>query len=119
MFFTICTVFANKRSDIEISRDVPGLLARYRDHVYADDLWDRRVPDAQAAAHAKMGLDQERGGVVVVRPDGYVGIVVGLSEGSGTVDALNKYFSAFCTKKLGQTRLSTQMSGPVLTRAQL
>jgi hypothetical protein len=50
-----------------------------------------------------MGLDEERGGVVVVRPDGYVGIVVGLVEGSGTVDALNEYFSSFCTKKLGQT----------------
>lgn len=119
IFFTICTIFANKRSDVEISRDVPGLLARYRDHVYADDLWDRRVPDAQAAAHAKMGLDQERGGVVVVRPDGYVGIVVRLAEGSGTVDALNEYFSVFCTKKLGQIRSSAHVSGPVLTRAQL
>lgn len=102
MFYTLCTIFASKRSDVEISRDVPGTLARYRDHVYADDIWDRRVHDATAAAHAKMGLDQERGGVVVVRPDGYVGIVVSLVEGNGTVDALNEYFGAFCTKKLGR-----------------
>ena len=54
-----------------------------------------------AAAHAKMGLDQEKGGVVVVRPDGYVGVVVALEEGSATVDALNQYFGSFCTKKLG------------------
>lgn len=104
MFYTICTIFASKRSDIEISRDVPDTLARYRDHIYADDIWDRRVPDAKAAAHAKMGLDEERGGVVVVRPDGYVGIVVSLVEGNETVDALNQYFGAFCTKKLGETR---------------
>ncbi|KAI1343779.1 FAD binding domain-containing protein [Xylariaceae sp. FL0016] len=103
LFFTICTIFASPRSKIEISRDVPGLIARYRDHVYADDRWDRRVPDAQAAAHAKMGVDEQKGGVVVVRPDGYVGIVTGLVEGSGTVDALNEYFSAFCAKKLGET----------------
>lgn len=103
LFFTICTVFAAQRSQIEISRDVPDLLARYRDHVYADDRWDRRVPDAAAAAHAKMGLDQEKGGVVVVRPDGYVGIVTSLVEGSGTVTSLNEYFGAFCTKKLGET----------------
>ncbi|CZR52020.1 phenol 2-monooxygenase [Phialocephala subalpina] len=103
-FFTFCTVFASKRSDIEISRDVPEVLARYRDHVYADDIWDQRVPDAQAAAHAKMGLDQEKGGVIVVRPDGYVGIVTALVEGSGTVDALNEYFAAFCTKRLGEPR---------------
>lgn len=103
-FFTFCTVFASKRSDLEISRDVPDVLARYRDHVYADDIWDQRVPDAKAAAHVKMGLDQEKGGVIVVRPDGYVGIVVGLSEGSATVDALNEYFGTFCTKRLGEPR---------------
>ncbi|KAJ4414135.1 hypothetical protein N0V82_008102 [Gnomoniopsis sp. IMI 355080] len=103
LFFTICTVFAALRSSIEISRDVPELLGRYRSHVYADDRWDRRVPDAKASAHAKMGLDEERGGVVVVRPDGYVGIVVSLAEGSGTVDVLNQYFGSFCTKRLGAT----------------
>ncbi|KAI0483981.1 FAD binding domain-containing protein [Xylariaceae sp. FL0804] len=102
LLFTVCTVFAAHRSEIEISRDVPHLLARYRDHVYADDIWDRRVPDAEAGAHAKMGLDQEKGGVVVVRPDGYVGVVAGLAEGAGTVDALNEYFGAFCTKSLGE-----------------
>lgn len=104
LFYTFCTIFASKRSDVEISRDVPAPLARYRDHVYADDLWDRVVPDAKASAHAKMGLDEEKGGVVVVRPDGYVGIVVALAEGSGTADALNHYFGTFCTKKLGGDR---------------
>jgi hypothetical protein len=101
-FFTFCTIFAAKRPDVEISRDVPAPLARYRDHVYADDIWDRFVPEATASAHAKMGLDQESGGVVVVRPDGYVGVVAKLVEGSGTVDALNEYFSSFVTKKLGE-----------------
>jgi hypothetical protein len=48
-----------------------------------------------------MGLSEEEGGVVVVRPDGYVGCVVKLVEGSGTVDALNQYFSAFVAKKIG------------------
>lgn len=103
LFFSICTIVAGPRSSIEITRDIPELLARYRDHVYADDRWDRRVPDAKAAAHAKMGFDEERGGVVVVRPDGYVGIVVSLVEGNGTVDVLNRYFGSFTTKELGQT----------------
>jgi hypothetical protein len=103
-FFTFCTIFASKRSDIEILRDVPQPLARYRDHIYADDIWDHRVPDARAASHAKMGLDQDRGGVIVVRPDGYVGIVVSLVEGSATVDALNGYFGAFCSKRIGEQR---------------
>lgn len=101
MLYTLCTIFAVKRPDLEISRDVPETLARYRDHVYADDIWEKRVENAKASAHAKMGLDQERGGVVVVRPDGYVGVVVKLVEGSGTVDVLNEYFSAFTSKKVG------------------
>lgn len=100
-FFTICTIFAEKRSSIEISRDAPYVLGRYKEHIYADDRWDRVVPDATAPAHAKMGIDKERGAVVVVRPDAYVGIVAGLVEGNGTVAALNDYFSAFCTKSLG------------------
>jgi hypothetical protein len=103
-FFTLATIFAAQRTAIEIETLVPEILARYRDHVYADDIWDQRVPDAKAAAHAKMGLDEERGGVVVVRPDGYVGCVVRLVEGSGTIDALNGYFSAFVTKRLGGER---------------
>ena len=106
MFFTLCTIFAADRSSIDINRDAPGMLARYRDHIYADNRWDRRVPDAAAAAHAKMGLDQERGGVVVVRPDGYVSCVVSLVEGSSTVDALNEFFSSFCTKMLGASPAS-------------
>ena len=105
-FFTICVIFASSRASVPEIRDLPPLLARYPEHIYADDRWDRRVPDATAAAHAKMGLDQERGGIVVVRPDGYVGLVAQLVEGSGTVDALNEYFGAFATKKLGEFRAS-------------
>lgn len=103
-FFTLCTIFAAKRREIDIASDVPNPLARYRDHIYADDRWDRRAPDAMASAHAKMGLDEKTGGVVVVRPDGYVAVVVKLEPGSGTVGALNDYFSAFATKPLGSVQ---------------
>jgi len=100
-FYTICTIFNAKRPEIEIRDLLPPVLARYFDHVYADDVWDQRVPDAKAAAHAKMGFSEEQGGIVVVRPDGYVGCIVKLVEGSGTCDALNAYFSSFVTKKVG------------------
>ena len=103
-FFTIVTVFNAKRSQIETRELLPDLLARYTDHVYADDIWDARVPQASAAAHAKMGLSEDEGGVVVVRPDGYVGCTVKLVEGSGTVDALNEYFGSFVVKQLGSER---------------
>ncbi len=100
-FFTLTTIFNAHRPDIEITDLLPQPLVRYWDHVYADDVWDQRVPDAKAAAHAKMGLPEDEGGVVVVRPDGYVGCVVKLVHGSGTVDALNAYFGSFCTKSFG------------------
>jgi Phenol hydroxylase, C-terminal dimerisation domain/FAD binding domain len=99
-FYTFCTVFNAPRASIEISKVLPEPLARYRDHVYADDVWDKRVQEAKAAAHAKMGLDEEKGGVVVVRPDGYVCCVVKL-EGAATIDALNRYFNAFSVRKIG------------------
>ena len=98
-FATMATIFAYRRAEIELDEAVPPALARYRAHVYADDIEDIRVLGAPAAAHAKMGL--EKGGVVVVRPDGYVGCVVRLTEGSGTVDALNEYFQGFASKGLG------------------
>lgn len=101
-FFTLATIFNANRPDVEIREMLPELLVRYWDHVYADDIWDKRVPNAKAAAHAKMGLSEDEGGVVVVRPDGYVGCVVKLVHGSGTVDALNSYFSTFVTKSLGK-----------------
>nr|POE72185.1 phenol hydroxylase [Quercus suber] len=96
-FFTIATIYNARRPDIEIRLLLPEALSRYFDHVYADDIWDQRVPEAEAAAHAKMGLSETKGGVVVVRPDGYVGCAVKLVEGNGTVDALNAYFASFMT----------------------
>ncbi|KAI1815057.1 FAD binding domain-containing protein [Poronia punctata] len=106
LFFTLAIIFAAPRQEVDITQDLPGLLSRYRDLVYADDRWDRRVPNATAAAHAKMGLDEEKGGVVVVRPDGYVAMVTSLVEGSGTVEALNAYFGAFATysNRVGENR---------------
>lgn len=99
-YFTICTIFAAKRKDIEISEHVPGCLSKYRHHVYADD---RAQPDGtlgqDAPAHARAGFENlvtggGGGGVVVVRPDGYVGAVIRLVEGTGTAEALNGYFLA-------------------------
>jgi len=94
-FLTLATIVAAHRAVIDIDDLLPPVLARYRDHVYADDVSDARVPGAKAAAHVKVGLDEEKGGVVVVRPDGYVGCVVKLEKGSGTIDALNAYFGSF------------------------
>ena len=108
-FFSICIVFAAARAELEIATMLHPLLARYSNHIYADDISSPSQPDAKAAAHAKMGLEEEKGGVIVVRPDGHVACVVSLVEGSGTVNALNEYFGAFVTKPLGGRRLQAQL----------
>ena len=97
-FFSIALVIAAKRPEVEIS-DLPSLFRDYASKVYADDIWDAKVPDAKAASHAKTGFIGDEGGVVVVRPDGHVGCAVRLVEGSGTTEALEGYFSSFTTKE--------------------
>ncbi|KKA26084.1 hypothetical protein TD95_004013 [Thielaviopsis punctulata] len=89
-FFTLCTVLAAERAQVDILKHTPAVLARYRDHVYADD--GGRVPVAGervGSGHAKMGL--EDGAVVVVRPDGYVSVAVRL-VGEETAEVLDAYF---------------------------
>jgi hypothetical protein len=100
-FVTLCTVVAAKRADIDVDLAVPLLLARYRTHIYADDVPDPQVPGAEAPSHWKMGIDERDGAVVVVRPDGYVGCVVKLVEGPGTIEALEEYFGTFVARRLG------------------
>lgn len=100
-FFTILVTFAANKNNIYMSK-LPRLLQSYEYHIYADDQPDLRAPNAKAAAHEKLGFDPERGGVVVVRPDGHIACTVQLVEGSGTVDALNEYFAAFTSKPVGR-----------------
>ena len=102
-FFTICTILAAYRGDVELS-SLPEVLARYSSHVYVDKLSDGSSP-----AHEKFGIDVRAGAVVVVRPDAYVACVVGLSEGSGTTDVLNKFFSTFTTRKAGRAETDARL----------
>lgn len=99
--FTLCLIYAANKNQVDVD-SVPKILRDYHHHLYADDIPDVRVPQAQFAAHEKLGLNPELGGVVVVRPDSHVACTVQLTEGSGTVDALNAYFNAFAAKPVGQ-----------------
>ena len=64
--------------------------------LYTDDveaggqrLSDLDGDESVGGLHAKWGMNN--GGIVVVRPDGYVGCVVGLDD----VEALERYFAGF------------------------
>jgi 2-polyprenyl-6-methoxyphenol hydroxylase-like FAD-dependent oxidoreductase len=104
-FISIATIFSAPRSELEICLDlVPAPLLDYPDLIYADDDSSRGMAaensdvDASGSAHRKMGFDAASGGVVVVRPDGYVGCVLRLApaegDGRGTMEALESYFGA-------------------------
>ncbi|KAJ7701168.1 phenol 2-monooxygenase [Mycena rosella] len=95
-FFTFLTVVGTHWYEWEID-DLPSPLRLYRAQVYGDALFDRRVPEAgtNAPVHHKFGVDMQRGAIVVVRPDSYVGAVVELSE-EGWL-GLNGSSSSFCT----------------------
>ena len=95
-FFSVALIIPTHRPKVEVNQ-LHQFYQDYSGHIYADDIWSERVPDAQAAAHAKVGLEDE-GGVVVVRPDGHIGCVVALTEGNGTYEALEGYFASFTVR---------------------
>ncbi|SCV71893.1 BQ2448_4587 [Microbotryum intermedium] len=92
-FFTFLTVAADKFATLDID-SIPLGLRRNRDLIYSDDIFDRRSPTPDnAAMHGKYGVDVEKGAIVCVRPDGYVGCVVTLGREGG--EALGQYFKGF------------------------
>lgn len=103
--FTLNFIFASEKNGVHLP-SLPQVVKDYYHHIYADDIPDVRVPHTKFPAHEKLGFDPEQGAVVVVRPDSHVSCIVRLVEGSGTVDALNAYFSAFSSKPLGHGAIS-------------
>ena len=51
--------------------------------------------DAGGKAYSTYGIDPHAGAVVVVRPDGYVGLVAPIED----VGALNTYFAGFMIQR--------------------
>lgn len=97
-FFHCLLIVAKNRFSFELD-DVKH-LGPLRAWIYADDveaggerLSDDDGDESVGGLHSKWGLDRKQGGVVVVRPDGYVGCVLGLDD----VDAIEKYFAGFLT----------------------
>lgn len=93
-FFTFLTIFSTPRSEWEID-SLPYNLRIFREQIYSDDIFDMRMNECgtDAPLHAKYGVDVEKGAIVVVRPDGYVGAVTELNEDG--FEAVNAYFAGF------------------------
>ncbi|KAI0098138.1 FAD binding domain-containing protein [Nemania sp. FL0031] len=78
-----------KRADIEILRDLHEVyhpfdskLGWEYDKVFVDE---ESYHEGNGRAYEGYGVDPEEGALVVVRPDGYVGLVAGVEEGWGEV----------------------------------
>ncbi|KGO51295.1 Monooxygenase, FAD-binding [Penicillium expansum] len=107
-FFTFSVIFSAQRSSVEIHECLPDFLACYKYHIYADDHRGRDTTQngERGAAHIKMGFDVEKGGVVVVRPDGYVALIVDLVDGRKTAEALNGYFAPIVLEEKSTSALA-------------
>ncbi|KAK2879957.1 hypothetical protein FQN49_000716 [Arthroderma sp. PD_2] len=107
-FFTLAVIFIAEKNDIEIST-LPPLLKAYRHHIYADDIIHKRTSHVMGSTHKKMGFDTDKAGVVVVRPDGHVACIVQLKEGSGSVDALDRYFATFSSRVFNRNLMTSRL----------
>lgn len=100
-FFTFLTIVSTHYYEWDIT-SLPAPFSQYRSQVYSDSIFDRCVMEAgtNGPLHTKYGIDQSKGAIVVVRPDGYVGAVVPLAEDGW--HALAEYFDGFLVRGSGQ-----------------
>lgn len=56
--------------------------------------WQPRIyEDVKGQAHSEVGINVHAGALVIVRPDGYVGLIAGMEDG----DRVNQYLESFLT----------------------
>jgi phenol 2-monooxygenase (NADPH) len=97
----ILTIHSSKRTDTELLRDFPQVLHPFDqstgwnyDKVFVDD---ESYHEGFGDAYQNYGVDNERGCVVVVRPDQYVAWIGDVDD----FDGLQKYFEG-CLQLKGQ-----------------
>ncbi|KAI0738661.1 FAD binding domain-containing protein [Daedaleopsis nitida] len=86
--FDVLSISSAKKQDVNYT-DLPGLLRPHWSKVLLDDT--DMYARAGAGGYDAYGIDPHAGAIVVVRPDGYVGIVAPFER----VDHVNAYFAAF------------------------
>lgn len=89
-FFTVCLAYVpaggESVEEEELLSNMSTDLRVGTDRIYMDD-------QDGGVAHRKAGLMDGAGGVIVVRPDGYVSMAVQLHNSPATGEALNSYFA--------------------------
>lgn len=82
------SVFSDPQGNIELR-----LTIHQYPRVFVDDI--SITLNAGGRAYSTYGIDRSAGAIVVVRPDGYVGIVAPVED----VGCLNTYFAGFMTQR--------------------
>ena len=90
----IITIHSSPRTRVEL-QELPEVLHPWSEElgwdywkVFADD---QDIHGEHGEAYRKCAIDETKGALVVVRPDGYVGMVAELTN----LDSVNAYFSGF------------------------
>ncbi|KAI1335986.1 phenol hydroxylase [Xylariaceae sp. FL0016] len=88
----VLTIHSSKRTETELLRDFPEILHPFDKHTGWDYLKvfvdDESYHEGFDRVYEKYGIDKERGCVIAVRPDQYVGWIGELED----FDGLQKYF---------------------------
>ncbi|POW04532.1 hypothetical protein PSTT_10287 [Puccinia striiformis] len=98
-FFSLLLITSRPRDQWEISQLPPLFSGPYSPYVYLDHHLANPVVEIgsskMCSLHSKYGFDEGEngGGIVIVRPDGYVGSVVTLSEAGWM--SVERYFEGF------------------------
>ncbi|CAG7921089.1 unnamed protein product [Penicillium olsonii] len=107
--YTFSIVFHSVRTSVDIST-LPPFFQPYRYHVYSDDARSRKsYAGGLGAAHAKLGFALGGGGVILVRPDGYVGCIAKFMEGGATAEVLDRYFSGIVPASLADKNVQSML----------
>ncbi|MBW0513512.1 hypothetical protein O181_053227 [Austropuccinia psidii MF-1] len=100
-FFTFLLVSSQPRDEWEIE-DLPTLFSGpYRSQVYLDDMPNQISGEKSqnCSLHHKYGFEEgELGGaIIIVRPDGYVGLISKLNQDTWTI--VEQYFDGFLIER--------------------
>ena len=90
----IITIHSSPRTAVEL-QELPEVLHPWNEErgwdywkIFADD---HDIHGEHGEAYRKCAIDESKGGLVAVRPDGYVGMVAELTD----LESVNRYFSDF------------------------
>ncbi|PSR71349.1 hypothetical protein PHLCEN_2v12778 [Hermanssonia centrifuga] len=89
--FDLITISSSKKEQVDAT-DFPEVFRPHLNNILLDDE-DMHARVAKGTGYDTYGIDRARGAVVVVRPDGYVGMVAPFED----VADIDQYFSSFMT----------------------